>query len=122
MDTIVVTKELYASRLRALLGPGSAGGLPRRRRDRLILLHAVSRRFAASDRLREREATGRIEDFLLGPGRHLGVDAVTLRRALVDEGFVDRTDRGEDYRASDRHERLVRFEGEMPDVEAVLGG
>ena len=47
--------------------------------------------------------------------RALLLDAVTLRRALVDEGFVDRDPAGRDYRASRRHERFVRFD-EVPDA------
>lgn len=117
-----IRAEDYARRLRTLLGSGNAGGLPRRRRDRWILLHAIASRFGPDDRLREKDATARIEDFLLGPGRWLDVDAVTLRRLLVDEGFVDRSDRGTDYSASVRHQRRVRFDGAMPSVERALSG
>ena len=117
-----VTADEYARRLRVLLGLGNSGGLPRRQKDRWILLHAIAARFGADERLGERDATVRIQDFLLGPGRALGIDAVTFRRLLVDEGFVDRSDRGTDYRASDRHARHVRFEGVMPAVERALAG
>jgi hypothetical protein len=100
-------------RLRRILGPGATGGFPRKRRDQWILLHAIARAFSHDDRLSEKEATARIQDFLLGPGENLLLDAVTLRRALVDEGFVDRDPAGRDYRASRRHERFVRFEGAL---------
>jgi hypothetical protein len=112
----------YARRLRAILGHGASGHLPRRRRDQWILLHAIARAFGPDERLAEREATERIHDFLLGPGEHLEVDAVTLRRALVDDGFVDRDPAGRDYRASARHERFVRFAGEMPSADEALAG
>jgi hypothetical protein len=46
---------------------------------------------------------------------------VTLRRALVDEGFVDRESNGTDYRRSHRFEGRVRFEGDMPSIEDSLG-
>lgn len=113
MSVEVIAAGDYARRLRVLLGPGNSGGLPRRRRDRWILLHEIARAFGPDDRLTEKEATARIQDFLLGPGARLEVDAVTLRRALVDEGFVDRVPAGRDYRASSRHERAVRFEGAL---------
>ena len=102
MNVEVIVADESARRLRAILGHGAAGGMPRRRRDRWILLHAIARAFGPDDRLSEKEATGRIQDFLLGPGAHLEVDAVSLRRALVDEGFVDRDPAGRDYRASFR--------------------
>jgi hypothetical protein len=107
IDTIAPDES--ARRLRAILGPGCAGGLPRRRRDQWILLHEIAHAFRPDERLTEKEATGRIQDFLLGPGAHLELDAVSLRRALVDEGFVDRDPAGRDYRASVRHQRFVRF-------------
>ena len=113
MNAQVIIADECDRRLRAVLGPGSSGGLPRRRRDQWILLHAIAQAFRPDERLTEKEATTRIQDFLLGPGAHLELDAVTLRRALVDEGFVDRDPAGRDYRASSRHERFVRFEGAL---------
>jgi len=117
---LVIGADFYASRLRAVLGTGGAWGLPRRERDRWILLHAIARRFRADESLGEKEATARIQDFLLAHAPARGLDAVTLRRALVDEGFVDRDDHGRDYRASRRHERRVRFDGAMPGVAEAL--
>jgi hypothetical protein len=115
-----VSADEYARRVRALLGPGGLRhALPRRRRDLWILLHAIARRFGEAERLSEVEADARIADFLRGPGRALELDRVTLRRALVDEGFLDRDPAGRDYRRSRRHERRVVFE-DSPDPEAAL--
>jgi hypothetical protein len=119
-EMVIVTPHDYVSRLRAVLGPGCGGGFPRRQRDRLILLHAVGRTFREEERLSEKDATARIQDFLLINGTHLDLDAVSLRRALVDDGFVDRDPSGRDYRASRRYQRRIRFEGEMPDVTEAL--
>jgi hypothetical protein len=111
----------YARRIRALLGRGGLShALPRRERDRWIVLHAIARRFDPGERLSEPDANGRIADFLLGPGHYLELDRVTLRRALVDDGFLDRDPAGHSYRISDRHQRRVVFE-EPPEAEAVLG-
>jgi hypothetical protein len=110
---VVIDAEEYARRLRVMLGPGTSGGLPRRQRDRWILLHAIAAKFGENDRLSEKEATARIQDFLMGREDSLGLDAVTLRRALVDYGFIDRDDHGRDYRRSKRHERWVRVEVEQ---------
>jgi hypothetical protein len=110
MNIDPITADECDRRLRAILGPGTTGGFPRRRRDQWILLHAIASAFAHDERLSEKQATARIQDFLHGPGENLELDAVTLRRALVDEGFVDRDPSGRDYRASRRHERFVRFD------------
>ena len=111
----------YARRIKALLSRGGlSSSLPRRERDRWILYHAIARRLAPGEHLSEREVDGRIADFLIGPGHFLEIDRVTLRRALVDEGFVDRDPAGHSYRPSRRHLRRVAFT-DAPGVEAVLG-
>ena len=118
---VVIGPDEYARRVRKLLSRGGLSStLPRRERDRWILFHAISRRFAPGDRLSEREADARIADFLLGPGHYLEMDRVTLRRALVEEGFVDRDPAGHSYRPSQRHRKRVEFL-DAPGAEAVLG-
>ena len=118
---LVIGAVEYAARLKAITRRGQSWrGLPAKRRDVAILLHALARRFAPDESLAEKAATARIQDFLLTLGRHLGTDAVTLRRALVDEGFVDRDPAGHSYRASARHQRWVRFESSLPAPESVL--
>jgi hypothetical protein len=109
MSVDIITASECARRLRAIVGPGCAGGFPRRRRDRWILLHEIASAFGPDDRLTEKDATARIQGFLLGTGSNLELDAVSLRRALVDEGFMDRDPHGRDYRGSSGHERFVRF-------------
>jgi len=119
-EPLEVTAAEYASRLRVVLRKGSAGG-PTRRTDRWILLRAIAAAFPEGEVLTEKAFTGRIQDFLLGPGRHLGTDAINLRRALIDEGFADRDGYGREYRASRRYERRVRFEAGLPPVTEVVG-
>ena len=111
----------YARRIRARLSRGGLSrSLPRRERDRWILYHAIARRFGPGERLSEVEANARIADFLLGPGHYLELDRVTLRRMLVDEGFLDRDPAGHSYRASDRYRRRVEFQ-DAPEAGAILG-
>jgi hypothetical protein len=116
-QALVIGAADYARRLRVVLAPGSGGGLPRRQRDRWILLHAIASTFREDERLTEKAATERIQDFLLARAPRLETDAVTLRRALVDEGFVDRDPAGRDYRPSRRHEARVRFSESPPDAD-----
>lgn len=114
----MVSAADYAARLRVLMRRSSEGW-PRRAKDRWILLRAVADTFSDQETLDERAFTARIQDLLLAHVGHLGVDAVTLRRMLVDEGFAERDAWGREYRASRRHERRVRFEGERPALAAI---
>ena len=97
------------ARLRALLKSGFGAGLPRREADRFILLAAVATAIGEEETLDEKAVTARIADWLATAGPRVATDAVTLRRALVDEGFVERDGRGLAYRRSRAHERRVVF-------------
>src|SRR5436190_23581879 len=93
----VVEPEEYRRRLCALLGRGGLGnGFPRKRRDQWILLHAIAQRFTPGEVLGEIEATGRIGDFLMRFAPDWRMDRATLRRALIDDGFLDRHADGRD--------------------------
>ena len=97
----------------ALLGRGGiTTGFPRKRRDLWIVLQAIAARFAPDERLSEIDATQRIGGFLLESGGSWEMDRATLRRALVDEGFLDRDADGKNYRRSERYREQVRFEGD----------
>lgn len=110
-----------AERFVTLCARGGAGrDWPRKQRDRWILLRALQTRLVSNVPLDERQVTARIQDWLLGPGRDFAIDAVSLRRALVDDGFLDRDDYGRAYRVCSRHESRVRFEEPPADLEARL--
>lgn len=118
-DTI--TSQEFAERFITLCARGGPGReLPRKRRDRWILYRSIQSRLFDERPLAEREVTARIQDWLLEPGRDFAADAVTLRRELVDEGFLERDGYGREYRTSRAHERNVRFEDPPADLEERL--
>ena len=108
----VVDRTTYEARLRALLKSGFGAGLPRRELDRMILLHAVAGEFDPAEPLAEKPLTERIAAWLKTTGANLSTDEVTLRRALVDHGFLERDGRGLSYRRSRAHELVVTFSNE----------
>ncbi len=108
---VAIARAEYESRLAALTRSGAGTGLPRRRKDRWILLHALSRGLATGGPWTERAVNDHVRVWLAGPGARIELDHVSLRRALVDEGFLERDDAGGSYRASLRYERHVRFTG-----------
>ena len=105
-------------RLRVLLGPGTAPGWPRRRADRLILLHRAARCLALGETLDERALSERLRGWLADEAGAVGLDAAELRRALVDEGFVDRDRAGRAYERSARYATRVRFASDTGDTGA----
>lgn len=111
-----VSAEEYRRRLVDLCGRGRVQLFPpRRRRDRAILLHAVARGLRTTG-LSERQVNARITEWLTWIGKDLEADVASVRRALVDEGFLDRDASGSSYGPSRRHERWAAF---APDVEGI---
>ncbi|MGH7724697.1 MAG: DUF2087 domain-containing protein [Candidatus Eiseniibacteriota bacterium] len=108
---LVIPRAEYESRLTALRKSGAGTGLPKKQKDRWILLHALSRGLAIGEPCSERAVNDHVRAWLSGPGARIELDHVSLRRALVDEGFLERDGAGASYRASRRHERRVRFAG-----------
>lgn len=116
-----IDASLFEERVRRLLRPrGGRRPWPKKQLDRWILLYCMSRRLAAGERLAEKEANARLQDWLLGPGDRVDIDFVTVRRALIDEGFWDRDAGGSAYRRGSRHERRVRFDPDLPDESDLL--
>ena len=106
---LVIDRPTADSRLAAMKKNGFGAGLPRKRVDRYVLLNALAQLVAEDESPGEREVTARLKAWLASEGARLSTDAVTLRRALVDEGFLDRDGRGTAYHRSRRFERTVVF-------------
>jgi hypothetical protein len=104
-----ITRDTAERRLRALSSGGVGPGLPRRRADRWILLAAAARALPTGE-LAERALNQHLKAWLSDAGPRVVLDHVSLRRALVDEGFVERDSAGARYRVSRAHERRVVFE------------
>jgi tRNA(adenine34) deaminase len=66
--------------------------------DYALLLATAALYLPPEKALTEAEANEALGEFLAHAGSMLDLDHVTLRRTLVDEGFVRRSDRGSDYR------------------------
>jgi hypothetical protein len=80
---------------------GAPGGLPRRRRDRLALLGAawlgIAEQAAAGDDCSEAELNDALQTWLYTLKSDGPLDHVSLRRALVDEGLLERDAPGRHY-------------------------
>jgi 4a-hydroxytetrahydrobiopterin dehydratase len=115
-----IPAEVAASRLRALASGGVGPGLPRKRRDRWILLHAAARSLPGQT-LGEKSLNEHLVAWLASLGPRVTLDHVSLRRALVDEGFVERTADGAAYRRSGAYARKVIFEEAGMNPDSLAG-
>ncbi|MCZ6545834.1 MAG: DUF2087 domain-containing protein [Chloroflexi bacterium] len=95
-DVIAIDADAFKERLADLcLRPRP--GLPRKRRDRHVLLRSILHLLDADGLYSEEEINVAIRDWLHTVAPRLRVDHVQLRRALVDHGYLSRTSDGAAY-------------------------
>lgn len=93
-------REKVREVLQRLLANGPATQLPAKEADLEILLALAGAKFAPGREYGEREVNGMLRDWLAtfcAPG---SPDHVTLRRCLVDAGFLTRNKAGSAYAAT----------------------
>jgi 4a-hydroxytetrahydrobiopterin dehydratase len=105
-----ITREEAERRLGKLAIGVIGPGLPRRRRDQWILLYGAAKLIEPGITLDEKSLNEKLKTWIAALGPHTSLDHVSVRRALVDESFVERTPDGASYRRSRAHERWVVFE------------
>lgn len=114
----MITIEVFKRRLEALcLGQGGRG-LPRKRRDQQILLKSITLLLEVDQEYSEREVNQILERWLAEVGRAIEIDYVTLRRHLVDGGYLIRDRAGRSYRLHPE-ETAGLFEPETDTIDPV---
>ena len=95
--------------------------MPRRRRDQHILLKSVVLTLDPGGLYSEKELNARLKWWLANVGQELQVDHVSIRRYLVDEGYVIRDPAGMTYRpAKEAHSDLFDSAVDRLSPEAVI--
>ncbi len=93
-----ITADEFEHRLEALcLSPGGRG-LPRKRRDWDILFKSITLALEPGRDYSEKEVNQVVEEWLADIGQAIEIDHVTLRRHLVDTGYLVRDLAGRSYR------------------------
>ncbi len=93
-----ITADEFRQRLEALLLSPGGRGLPRKRRDWDILFKSITLALEAGRDYSEREINEAMEKWLTGIGQAIEIDYITLRRHLVDAGYLVRDLAGVTYR------------------------
>jgi len=115
-----ITSGEFESRITALCIGGVGPGLPRKRRDRHILLKSVSLALGHGREYTESSLNAALETWLAAVGPAVRMDHVSLRRYLIDEDYVVRDVAGRRYRVRSSRESSTLFEPGVDHVD-VLG-
>ncbi|MBN2566315.1 MAG: DUF2087 domain-containing protein [Candidatus Eisenbacteria bacterium] len=110
MTGTTITREEFEERIAALCTGGVGPGLPRKRRDRNILLRGVVLVLGHGRTYTEPALNDALESWLEAVGPAVRIDHVSLRRYLIDEGYVTRDAAGREYRVCASEERSDLFE------------
>jgi hypothetical protein len=94
----VITLDEFVERLCRVGADRAPRAFPRRRRDREILLRSIVMLLDPDRTYAEREINARLEAWRRDVAPAIETDHVTLRRLLVDRGYLERTADGRSYR------------------------
>ena len=98
MSEVKITRKEFEDRLIALVLSGGAPGLPRRLLDRRVLLTTICLELDRRRAFTQKEIDQRLAWWPHRMGGRFGLDPATLRRALVDDGYLLRDRAGYEYR------------------------
>ena len=93
-----ITSAEFSDRLVALC-IGGPTGMPKRLRDYHILLASMTLWMRSDEVYPESEVNERLRQWREAVGQGLSLDAVTLRRELIDSGYMTRDQAGRSYSA-----------------------
>ena len=98
MATISVAE--FKARLETLCTKGGGRGLPRSGRDQQILFKSIILTLAPQKTYTETDLNQALGQWLVQVGQTIEIDHVSLRRHLVDEGYISRDSAGGLYTVS----------------------
>jgi hypothetical protein len=120
-----ITKEYFTKRLADLCIKSGLQDLPKDLTDQHILLKsAILMVGQPGSSLTEKEVTEKLELWFLEVGQIKFLDPVTIRRTLVDRGYLTRSKDGSSYQVSQPGSTTVTFDDEVDrlDIAEVIAG
>lgn len=95
-----VTREYFIKRVADLCLRSGMSGLPKDDLDRHILYKSAVLAFDPNAVFTEKEVTARLESWVHTISQIKNIDGVTLRRYLIDTGYLTRSKDGTQYRVA----------------------
>jgi hypothetical protein len=111
-----VTKAHFTKRLADLCLKSGLADFPKDRVDEHILLKSAVLMIGPADNLTEKEVNSRLEAWIDEVSQIKFIDHITLRRRLVDTGYLIRSKDGASYQVVRSGTGAVLFD---PDIEGI---
>ncbi|MDP6037128.1 MAG: DUF2087 domain-containing protein [Candidatus Latescibacteria bacterium] len=118
MDIISVAQ--FKKRLIDLLVRSRQESLPKKPQDRHILLNSVVLDMEVDREYTEREVNAVIQGWTMMVGCDMRVDVFSIRRELVDRGYLERDKWGASYRVCETSPGYRLFVPEVNDLDVVM--
>jgi hypothetical protein len=118
-NPIPVTKAYFEKRLADLCLKSGLPGFPKDETDQHILLKSAVLVIGHSDSFTEKEINARLDAWVKDVSQIKNIDRSTLRRRLVDSGYLTRSKDGSNYQVVPGGPRPGLFE---PDVDRLDPG
>lgn len=119
MAGTAITAPEFEQRVADLCLGGVGPGLPRKRRDRHILLKAATMALGQGREHTEAVVNDVLGSWLEALGPAVRLDHVSLRRYLIDEGYVVRDTAGSLYRVREAEAQPESFESDVETLDSL---
>jgi len=116
-----ITAEEFKKRLAQLCTTGRSNDLPRKQRDRTIILKSIAMTLTPGHAYTETELKAALTSWSGSVGNSLQVDHAALRRNLTDEKYLTRSADGRTYQLiAGAHAELFASDVDAIDPAAVV--
>lgn len=112
-----VTKEIFIKKLLNLCLRSGLSGLPKDYANQNILLKSAALTVGESEVFTEQEINEKLKYWINEVSHLKSIDHVTLRRRLVDTGYLTRSNDGSRYRVSRSAPRPSYFEAAIEQID-----
>ena len=118
-NTQPMTSEQYTKRLASLCLKSGLGGMPKDEMDQHILLKSAALLVGTGSKLTEKEVTDQLQVWLTQVCVIKNFDKVTLRRWLIDTGYITRNNNGTEYQVANPAPRPELFDPSIDQLDPV---
>jgi hypothetical protein len=115
----LITCDEFTKRIVKLLVRSNLTDLPKSALDQQVLFKSVMLYLGQTDKMSEKEVNAKLIAWIQDVARMQAFDHVTLRRALVDAGYLTRSSDGATYQISPFNPRAWQFEAAIEHLDVL---